>query len=87
MVNSASTWANQTSGSAGQKGGSLMLTAATVGVGSAGGVTVGGSESSLTRSIVEGSVVAIVEGERGELNVHQGMRSQGRVRVRIGTSG
>ena len=64
-----------------------MLTAATVGVGSAGGVTVGGSESSLTRSIVEGSVVAIVEGERGELSVHQGMRSQdrrqGRVRVRV----
>ena len=33
MVNWASTWANQTTGSAGQKGGSLMLTAATVGVG------------------------------------------------------
>ena len=30
VVNCASTWANQTSGSAGQKGGSLMLTAATV---------------------------------------------------------
>ena len=31
VVNCASTWANQTSGSVGQKGGSLMLTAATVG--------------------------------------------------------
>ena len=29
MVNCASTWKNQTSGSAGQNGGSLMLTAAT----------------------------------------------------------
>ena len=48
-----------------------MLTAATVGVGSADGRTAGGSESSLTRSIVEGSVVAIVEGERGKLSVHQ----------------
>ena len=30
VVNCASTWANQTSGSAGQKGGSFMLAAATV---------------------------------------------------------
>ena len=33
MLNCASTWANQRSGSAGQKGGSLRLTAATETVG------------------------------------------------------
>ena len=33
VVNWASTWANQTSGSVGQKDGSFMLTAARVGVG------------------------------------------------------
>ena len=43
VVNWASTWANQTSGSAGQKGGSLMLTAATAGTGAAGGSGAGGS--------------------------------------------
>ncbi len=32
VVNWASTWANQTSGSAGQKGGSFILVAAMVGV-------------------------------------------------------
>ena len=69
------------------KGGSLMLTAATVGVGSAGGVIAGGSESSPTRSIVGASVVAIVEVERGELSVHQRSRSQGHQCCRFATNG
>ena len=66
-----------------QKSGSLMLTAATVGVGSADGRTAGGSESP-THSIMEGSVVAIVKDER-ELSIHQGRRRQGHQCCRFAT--
>jgi hypothetical protein len=61
VVNWASTWTNQTSGSAGQKGGSLILTAATVEGVAAGGTTAGVSPE---------PSVAIFEVERAEL--HQG---------------
>ena len=62
-----------------------MLTAAMVGIGSAGRVIAGGSESLPTCSIMEASVVAIVEIERGELSVHQRSRSQGHQYCRFAT--
>ena len=61
---------NQTSGSAGQKGGSLVLTAALVGVGSADGMIASGSElESTTHSIMEDSVVAIESERRAECSL------------------
>ena len=66
VLNWASTWANQTVGSVGQNGGSLMLIAATV-AGGPGGVPaspVAGTSgvcSSVTTSMVISSVLAIVQ--------------------------
>lgn len=67
VLNWASTWANQTWGSAGQKGGSLMPTAATVtGVTGAAslGVVVGSSTVSMATSAVV-DIVAIASRRRG----------------------
>ena len=57
VVNCASTWANQTSGSVGQKGGSLMLTAATV------GVTAGRSAAEGSAACASGSDISRVKYE------------------------